>query len=55
MFSFLTNISDDYSGETDGKNESVSSVATLTDIHGEDIDAFVKECKLLQKKQVRAS
>ena len=50
VFSFLTNINDDCSGETDGKNESVSSVATSTDIHGEDIDALVKECELLRKK-----
>ena len=50
MFSFLTNINDDCSGETDGKNESVSNVATLTDIHGEDNDALVKECELLRKK-----
>ena len=50
MFSFLTNINDDCSGETDGKNESVSNVATLTDIHGEDIDALVKECEQLRKK-----
>ena len=45
MLSFSTNISN----ETDGKNESLSSVAILTDIHGEDIDALVKESELLRK------
>ena len=54
VFSFSTNISNDCFGETDGKNESVSSVAILTDIHGEDIDALVKECELLRKKLIES-
>ena len=41
---------DDCSEETDGENEFVSSVATKNGIHDENIDALVKECKLLRNK-----
>ena len=49
---FFTNCREWYNccGETEAVNESVSSVATSTDVHGEDIEALVKECKLLRRK-----
>ena len=43
-----TEESDDCSGETEAVNEPVSSIATSTDVRGEDIDALVKKCELLR-------
>ena len=53
-FTLPTEESDDCSGETEAVNESVSSVATSTDVHGEDIEALVKECELLRRKLVES-
>ena len=41
LFSLPTVESDDCSGETEAVNESISSVSTLTDVHGEDIEPLV--------------
>ena len=53
-FTLPTEESDDCSGETEAINESVSSVATSTDVRGEDIEALVKECELLRRKLVES-
>ena len=53
-FTLPTEESDDCSGETEAVNESVSSVATSTDVRGEDIEALVKECELLRRKLVES-
>ena len=45
-----TEESDDCSGVTEAVNEPVSSIATSTDVRGEDIDALVKKCELLRIK-----
>ena len=50
IFSLPTEESDECSEETEAVNESVSSVATSTDVCGEDIDALVKERELLRSK-----
>ena len=50
IFSLPTEESDECSGETEAVNESASSVATSTDVRGEDIDALVKERELLRSK-----
>ena len=54
IFSLPTDESDDCSGETKSLNESVSSVATSTDVSGEDIEALVKECELLRRKSLES-
>ena len=50
IFSLPNIESDDCSEETEAVNESVNSVATSTDVRGEDIEALVKECELLRRR-----
>ena len=49
IFSLPIQDSDDCSRETEAVNIPVSSVSTSTDVHGKDIKALVKECKMLRR------